>query len=131
MTDLGILRWTSNWEHYDVTLFILSAKILRTLEYLTLNVDCYRSTFNIYVSIYVSKMEPLSSRLHMLVISYQAIFVLRISAIHGAKTTKIRPPLVCFARLFSTSLSFKNLSVAFLTKWPYMLTKSSKTFQGV
>ncbi len=43
---------------------------------------------------------------------------LRIPAIHGAKTTKNRPPWYVLLDYFTTRPSFKNLYDPFLTKWP-------------
>ncbi len=36
---------------------------------------------------------------------------LRIPAIHGAKTTKIRPPLICFAWLFYQTSYAQNFEI--------------------
>ena len=50
-----------------------------------------------------------------------ALVALTILAIHGAKTTKIRPPWYVLLDHFTTRPSFKNLYDAFLTKWQGML----------
>ena len=44
---------------------------------------------------------------------------LRLIAIHGAKITKNQSPWYILLDYFTTGPSFKNVNIAFLTKWTF------------